>query len=138
MGRGLVTRLLAAFVAVVFGFVTIQPVFADPCPQHQPALAAIAVAAGTTASHGGHDMSTAAHHGGQHAHHSAASHGCQCLGACCMASPVALSSPTIPLPAAIVRDARIARTVAVAVLEWTTTAAHSLPYPTAPPDVLLA
>lgn len=138
-------HMFASLMAVCFGFVTIQPLYGDPCPHHQPALAALAQGLGTGpgASHamGAHDGMAG---GGEHGTHGAAGHGssgdshhCNCFGACCGVAPVALAQ----LPAAWVAVA-LARRVSVSSSAATARAPqpsprHTLPFATAPPPALL-
>ena len=134
-------RIFASLVAVWFGFVTIQPLYAAPCPQHQPALAELAggpAAAHASAALPGHEMSGGAMgdmpgmpsgHGG--------SHRCHCMGVCCGAAPVAvMPQATQWLPAAPAAQTSVATRVAVT-LARLPQADHSLPFATAPPAALL-
>ena len=99
-------RFLAALVAVCFGFVTNQPLYDAPCPHHTPALAMLAE--GLVSAHAQHQAHEEydAHAMPGHASHLAHGskghdHGvndvCHCLGACCVATPVALAQPTVQL-----------------------------------------
>ena len=153
-------RVLASLVAAMFAFVTIEPLYAAPCPHHQPALVALAQGLGTAhtttdakthapsdaMSHtmaGHHEMAASTHgthstHGSPTSHHSDTSHECNCLGACCGATPVAVAEqPAHWVPMMVARrislvssapDVRVPRTLVP----------HTLPDCTAPPSALLA
>lgn len=135
-------RVFASFVAVWFGFVTIQPLYGDPCPHHEPALAALAQGLGNgmrgSDAVAGHEMSGSATHGMPDDHGSGHSHSCHCMGVCCGAAPVAIAEQSPKwAPAAIATQVSISNRVAVTV-EPTQPAPHSLPFATAPPRSLLA
>ena len=132
------TRVFASIVAVWFGFLTIQRLYAAPCPHHQPALAELAQgmamhpAAGKSSGSGSYAMPGMP---GQNGHDS---HGCECLGAMCGTAPIAIAQPVdSPLPETIA--ARI-EVPAIASISPAPKAAspHTLPFATAPPPALLA
>jgi hypothetical protein len=145
MRHGMAMRFLASLVAALFVLATIQPLYGDPCPHHQPALAALAQAIGT-AHHGGF---AAGHHaalpGSSHGSHgspangdSGASHSCHCMGACCGAAPVAIAQqPEQWVPAAVAERIRLAASAPV-IRAPRASAPHTLPDSTAPPSALLA
>lgn len=136
-------RIFASMVAVWFGFITIQPLYGDPCPHHQPALAELAAGLGAHSgaghlmpAHGtdaGHMMAGTAGHEDHGVDHS-----CHCVGDCCSAAPVAMLPPaTAWIPATIARRVSLQASAPVAQLPHTT-APHTLPFATAPPRVPLA
>ena len=146
MQRSIAMRLLASFAAVWFAFVTIQPLYGDPCPHHQPALAALAqgLATGSGNSHtmgaqgdmaAGMDHGThgAAGHDGPHG-----SHQCHCLGACCGVAPVAFAQPRIEwVPIAVATRIRLSSSTRRVTVPRAPQP-HTLPFSTAPPPALLA
>lgn len=145
MRRSMAMRVFAAMVAAWFGFLTIQPLYADPCPHHQPVLAELAHGLGadagigqSMASHGGMPMDGANGMHNMPGHDGTATHPCHCLGDCCGTTPVAVaSSASRWVPAAIA--ARIELAALPAVFKVSASAPpHTLPFATAPPTALLA
>ena len=150
MRRSMAMRIFASMVAVWFGFITIQPLYGDPCQHHQPALAALAEGLGThsrvghimaehenisgnVSASGVHEMSGAASHE-DHDHN----HQCHCVGDCCSATPVAMVQPATEwVPAAIARRIAVDAIAPIAIAPQTA-APHTLPFATAPPRALLA
>lgn len=151
----MVTRIFAATVAVWFGFLTIQPLYADPCPHHQPALAELAQGLGGIADVGrsmatraadSHDMSgmgDMSRSGAQGMPNTpgpdrSGGHACHCLGDCCGSAPVAIAqSSTRWVPDAKTGHADLAAMPGVASVAKAVPP-HSLPFATAPPTTLLA
>jgi hypothetical protein len=136
-------RVLASLVAAMFAFVTIEPLYAAPCPHHQPALVALAQGLGAThsTSHemaGHQEMSAAAPHGSHASGHSDISHECHCLGVCCGVTPVAIAEqPEQWVPARVARRISLVSSAPAARLPRTSSP-HTLPDCTAPPSALLA
>ncbi len=145
MRRSLGTRILTALTAVVFGFVSIQPLYADPCPHHEPAVAELTAGMslaspmaepamathGTEGAHNGH-----ATHGGHAGRHD--SGGCNCLGACCGTAAVALAKLPAGVVAAIVTLRAVPTPRSAIAPSGTPRPPHTLPFATAPPASLLA
>ena len=128
------TRVFASIVAVWFGFLTIQPLYADPCPHHQPALAELAqgLSIHRDASHARSASGTHAMPG-MPGHHAPGDQPCECMGAMCGTAPIALAQPVVAaLPEVI--SARI-ETPAMLPVSLAPKAAppHTLPFATAPP-----
>ncbi|MEO9250350.1 MAG: hypothetical protein ABI322_04985 [Gemmatimonadaceae bacterium] len=135
MHRSTAARIFTSLVAVWFAFVTIQPPYGDPCPHHQPALAALAQALGADGI-APHSMAAHRTHGSS-GHHSG-SHSCNCLGVCCGAAPVAIAQPAVEwVPPALAMQESVGNTAPVARIIQTF-APHFLPFATAPPPTLLA
>lgn len=137
MQRSIVTRVFASLVAVWFAFVTIQPLYGDPCPHHQPALAALAQGLGPRAG-GSHAMAEHGTHGSAGHDDSSGSHRCHCVGVCCGVAPVAVAQATanwVPAPRA--EEISVSRCRPAARITQTS-APHTLPFANAPPPTLLA
>lgn len=139
MRRSMATRIFASILAAWFGFVTIQPLYAAPCPHHQPALAELAqgmsmhpAAGATKATSGPHAMHNMPGHSGHD------SQPCECLGAMCGTAPIAIAqAATVILPETVVARMEMA---AISSSSAGPNAAppHTLPFATAPPPALLA
>lgn len=138
-------RLFASLVAVWFGFVTIQPLYASPCPHHEPALAALAQGFGVSGgspvrpSHGTHGTHGSLVHdgGGGSDDGNHGSHGCHCVGACCGAAPVAVASPTDQsVPSMLAEQIAVPKSPPI-VRAPETAAPHTHPFATAPPIAVL-
>lgn len=132
----MVTRIFTSMVAVWFAFVTIQPVYGDPCPHHQSALAALAQGLGATGTNS-HAMAAHGTHGSP-GHDGSDGHGCHCLGVCCGAAPVAIAQQPVEwVPSTRATQTGVAKTAPVA-RGAQNSAPHTLPFATAPPPTLLA
>ena len=151
MRHSLATRVLASIVAVWFGFLTIQPLYADPCPHHQPALAELAQGMAIHTDAGQAMAAAAVNHdvSGKPAANAHAMHGmpghdgpgnqpCECLGAMCGTAPIAIAQTVVGSLPEIV-TAEIA-TPAMPPISHTPKASppHTLPFATAPPPAQLA
>jgi hypothetical protein len=149
MRRNLAMRVCAAFVAAWFGFITIQPLYADPCPHHQPALAAIAHAASAqsgsatrqesqTSMLGGMAMGDGQAMQGSSGNDTPASHACHCIGVWCGTAAVAMAQSPVAWALIPVAQHRAAPPTAPAVRSAHNDAPHSRPFSTAPPFAELA
>lgn len=138
MRRSLATRVFASIVAVWFGFLTIQPLYAAPCPHHQPALAELAQgmsihpAAGKSSSSGSYAMP------GMPEQHGHGSHGCECLGAMCGTAPIAIAQSGAEQLAEIAIASIDMPAIASTSPAPKVAPPHTLPFATAPPPALLA
>ena len=152
MRRSMATRVFASIVAAWFGFLTIQPLYATPCPHHQPELAELAQGlsihadAGHSRASTGRDDSDMSHvsASGSHAmhdmpgHHVPGSHPCECLGAMCGTAPIAIAQAVARILPEIV-TARIGMPTIASISPAPKVAPpYTLPFATAPPPALLA
>ncbi len=140
----MVTRILAATLAVCLAFVTIEPVYVAPCEHHAPALALIAAAQHMHghAGHAGH-AGRADHaeqmqgHGDHDPSHSNGG-GCGCLGACCTATSVAVAEPPVTVFVPAEQAIRVPLPVHATAIAAPELREHLLPLATAPPTAQLA
>lgn len=138
MSGSVVRRVFAALLAVWFGFTTIQPATAAPCPHHEPALvqlAAVMVHA-SSASTMHHAMMLHASHGSDGEHNHGSTHQCTCMGACCTIAAVAIVVPALTFapPTIVIGTHHPLPPIALHARQFPP---HTLPYPTAPPQSLI-
>ncbi len=131
------TRLASLLLGLLYLLAWGEPVAWHPCPMHDGAPVAAAVA-GATAGHGGHGAH-AGHAGAPAAVHEAApapeadhgDHACQCLGSGCSAAGVV--APTVQAVRWRVVVARRAEPPAPAPVFAQAAAPRLLPFPNGPP-----
>jgi hypothetical protein len=134
MASGMRARILAASVAICIASVNLLTAFGTPCSVHDPAFAKL-----TAPGHGAGSPAVRRHmhdHGQSQTsapgQHHDKSQGCSCVGCACCQAPFSLPSLALAFaPAAL----RAGTTVPLPgeVQFAISRAAHSLPFPTAPP-----